>query len=33
MRVAVVQMTSTDDLPGNLSAARELVAEAVAGGA
>lgn len=33
MRVAVVQMTSTDDLPGNLAAAGELVAEAVAGGA
>jgi predicted amidohydrolase len=33
MRVAVVQMTSTDDLPGNLTAARQLVAEAAAGGA
>jgi predicted amidohydrolase len=33
MRVAVVQMTSTDDLPGNLAAAREFVAEAAAGGA
>jgi predicted amidohydrolase len=33
MHVAVVQMTSTDDLPGNLAAARELVAEAAAGGA
>ncbi len=33
MRVAVVQMTSTDDLPGNLAAARQLVAEAAAGGA
>jgi len=33
MRVAVVQMTSTDDLSGNLAAARQLVAEAAAGGA
>jgi predicted amidohydrolase len=33
MRAAVIQMTSTDDLPGNLAAARELVAEAAAGGA
>jgi predicted amidohydrolase len=33
VRVAAVQMTSTDDLPGTLSAARELVAEAAAGGA
>ena len=33
MRAAVIQMTSTDDLPANLDAARELVAEAAAGGA
>ena len=33
MRVAVAQMTSTDDLPRNLAAARQLVAEAAAGGA
>jgi predicted amidohydrolase len=33
MRVAVVQMTSTDDLPGNLAAARQLVAEAASAGA
>ena len=33
MRVAVVQMTSTDDLAGNLKAAREGVAEAAAQGA
>jgi len=33
MRVAVVQMTSTDDLRGNLAVARQLVAEACAGGA
>jgi len=33
MRVAVVQMTSTEDLPGNLAAARQLVAEAAAAGA
>ena len=33
MRVAVVQMRSTDDLPGNLAAARDFVAEAAAAGA
>ena len=33
MRVAVVQMRSTEDLPGNLGATRKLVAEAAAGGA
>ena len=33
MRVGVVQMTSTDDLPSNLASARELVGEAVEGGA
>jgi predicted amidohydrolase len=33
MRVAAVQMTSTDDLPGNLAAARQLVAEAAGAGA
>lgn len=33
VRVAVVQMRSTEDLPGNLAAAREFVAEAAEGGA
>src|SRR3990172_12119380 len=33
MRVAVVQMTSTDDLAANLAAASAFVAEAAAGGA
>jgi predicted amidohydrolase len=33
MRVAVVQMTSTDDVAGNLTAARSLVADAVERGA
>ena len=33
MRVAAVQMTSTDDLPANLAAAESLVAEAAAAGA
>ena len=33
MLVAVVQLTSTDDLPANLKATRERVAEAVARGA
>jgi predicted amidohydrolase len=33
VRVAAVQMTSTDDLPGNLRTAGELVAEAAAAGA
>jgi len=33
MLVGVVQMTSTDDLPGNLRAARELVGEAAGRGA
>jgi predicted amidohydrolase len=33
MRVGVVQMTSTDDLPANLAAARAFVAEAVERGA
>ncbi len=33
MRVALVQMTSTDDLPANLAAARRAVSEAVERGA